>query len=706
MSRRGRLRRSHWIRAVALAVAILPALCFGPRPGLADVISFGEGDGLPSNHVGVLHEDANGEFWIASGHALARFDGARWSRYDASNSPLSPNDSVLAIASDHRGDLWIGTRDRGLMMLDSVRVQWRTFTGPAPIAPGTRVQAIIEDHANTLWVGTSAGIVALDSTRAIPHTFDQSNVPQMPSPDIRAILEDRRHVLWFTMALGFGSDPKLVLVLDSTRTRFSTVRLDPSGDFDECTGERGALEASDGRIWFVGVRRVCIYSPESGVSVCGALVPTPAGFPADLSGIAQGSNGDIWIGVPKGLEDEVFLAGGVARVREDTLLVKEIVTTVQGLAANDGVSVLTDSGGAVWVGTSGGLSRLDEGSTPRFTNYARAPNGASLNDVKDILVDREGQVWAGVHFMAVVVNTTTFTVVPEPSDGRIAEALLQDAKGFLWITWGFVGVNRTPRHSGDFSTSCGPGNARSLYQDHRGRIWMGLTADPNIQDAQPGAAFRDTALDCTSSNLVVVDSLRGIEVRDIIQDRSRNFWFATNQGVWRADTTLTRWTRFRGGASGPPSDDVRSLVFDASGALWAGTRDAGVARFDPVRLTWSRPFTTADGLGSNDVREILVARNGLLWFATASGLSRFDGSVWGTYTTLDGLVGNDIRGIAEDSAGAIWIGTAEGVSQLRRRPSQTVSPSHHPSRAAAAIIPYHGPFMKSPESVFLDARRV
>ena len=363
------MRRSHWIRAVALAVAILPALCLDHVRACADVISFGEGDGLPSNHVGVLHEDANGEFWIASGHALARFDGARWSRYDASNSPLSPNDSVLAVASDHRGDLWIGTRDRGLMMLDSVRVQWRTFTGPAPIAPGTRVQAIIEGSRRT---PCGSEPVRESSRSTAPAPFH--------TPSIRAtFLRCRAPTSARSSRIGAtSSGSRWPSASDRTPSWswFSTRRgrgFRPSawihpGDFDECTGERGAPEASDGRIWFVGVRRVCIYSPESGVSVCGALVPTPAGFPADLSGIAQGSNGDIWIGVPKRLGiDEVFLAGGVARVREDTLLVKEIVTTVQGLAANDGVSVLTDSGGAVWVGTSGGLSRLDEGSTPRFT---------------------------------------------------------------------------------------------------------------------------------------------------------------------------------------------------------------------------------------------------------------------------------------------------------------------------------------------------
>ena len=66
---------------------------------------------------------------------------------------------------------------------------------------------------------------------------------------------------------------------------------------------------------------------------------------------------------------------------------------------------------------------------------------------------------------------------------------------------------------------------------------MGLTADPNIQGCPARCSFprHGPGLHLIQPR-VVVDSLRGIEVRDIIQDRSRNFWFATNQGVWRART--------------------------------------------------------------------------------------------------------------------------------------------------------------------------
>src|SRR6185369_7790777 len=155
-------------------------------PAHADWISFGVGDGLPSNDIGVVQQDGRGEYWIASGSALARYDGARWFTYDSANSPLLAGDRVLAIADDHRGELWVGTRAGGLFVLDSTRTQWRSVSG-LPTTPNgpAAVQAIIEDHAGVIWIGTSAGIVSIDGPRSGRHTYDPSNLPQMSNANIQ-----------------------------------------------------------------------------------------------------------------------------------------------------------------------------------------------------------------------------------------------------------------------------------------------------------------------------------------------------------------------------------------------------------------------------------------------------------------------------------------------------------------------------------------
>lgn len=68
-----------------------------------------------------------------------------------------------------------------------------------------------------------------------------------------------------------------------------------------------------------------------------------------------------------------------------------------------------------------------------------------------------------------------------------------------------------------------------------------------------------------------------------------------------------------------------------------------------------RQYTTKDGLASETVYNIIQDRNGFLWIGTASGLSRFDGRVFGNFTVADGLPSNEVFGGVEDATGRVWI---------------------------------------------------
>lgn len=83
-------------------------------------------------------------------------------------------------------------------------------------------------------------------------------------------------------------------------------------------------------------------------------------------------------------------------------------------------------------------------------------------------------------------------------------------------------------------------------------------------------------------------------------------------GAWSVLTTAST----RGGL---PSDEVRSIAFDAAGGVWFGTA-AGAAHRD-AGGTW-RTLDVAAGLPSQLVNAFAVARGGDLWIATAGGLAR------------------------------------------------------------------------------------
>ncbi|MBS4057358.1 MAG: histidine kinase [Bacteroidales bacterium] len=77
-------------------------------------------------------------------------------------------------------------------------------------------------------------------------------------------------------------------------------------------------------------------------------------------------------------------------------------------------------------------------------------------------------------------------------------------------------------------------------------------------------------------------------------------------------------------------------------------------------------YGPAEGLSSPVVYQVIQDKKGLIWFATANGLSRYDGSHFKTYHTNDGLNSISITSIAEGKSGELFIANYEkGINLLR-----------------------------------------
>ena len=64
-------------------------------------------DGLPGNHVFMLHEDENGILWIGTSNGLARMDGDSFKRFTTADGLFS--NRVFAMSSAADGAKWIGS---------------------------------------------------------------------------------------------------------------------------------------------------------------------------------------------------------------------------------------------------------------------------------------------------------------------------------------------------------------------------------------------------------------------------------------------------------------------------------------------------------------------------------------------------------------------------------------------------------------------
>src|SRR5215218_9514311 len=107
-----------------LALLLVLSAALGRRPAAAldparALTQFGmqtwqTDQGLPQNTVEALARTPDGFLWVATQEGLVRFDGARFTVYDARNTPALGMNVVQSLRVTRDGTLWVGTLSGGL----------------------------------------------------------------------------------------------------------------------------------------------------------------------------------------------------------------------------------------------------------------------------------------------------------------------------------------------------------------------------------------------------------------------------------------------------------------------------------------------------------------------------------------------------------------------------------------------------------------
>lgn len=332
-----------------------------------------------------------------------------------------------------------------------------------------------------------------------------------------------------------------------------------------------------------------------------------------------------------------MVAASIATAADAPPLILEHVTTADGLPQATVMATLQDSQGFVWLGTEDGLVRYDGHQLYRYAATRSSVNSLSGNFIWDLAEDSNQDLWIAVKEGGLAHwrrSSDTFTIYRH--DPRNAASLASDS-------------------------------VRAILIDTRGRIWVG-TSDAGVDILDP----RSGRIEHLRHDPANAASLSSDRIFALSMSRAGDVWIGTQAGVdvWRRGQQAV--ARF-----GPPAGAVGSLsgkqvsyvLEDKSGAVWAGSFEAGLTRYDRDGQ-WLETFRhskqQADSLSNDDVRAILEDRTGRLWVGTADGLELLDRSN-GKFThfrrddsSADSLRDSYIMSLYEDDAGLVWIGTRTG----------------------------------------------
>jgi ligand-binding sensor domain-containing protein/signal transduction histidine kinase len=408
------------------------------------------------------------------------------------------------------------------------------------------------------------------------------------------------------------------------------------------------------------------------------------GLPDNLvQAIAQTPDGYLWVGTRSGL------------ARFDGVQFTSYDSRNTPALKNSSVTALcTDYLGALWIGTDGGgLSCLRDGKFFSFTKT----EGLAGNHVRVIFESHDGALWIGTTEGMSRYQNGQFRSYTE-ADGLLSDAvnyIYEDRDTNVWIATG-KGLNRL-RQGGAMDKFTMPNglpndSVRGICQDKGGRVWIG---------SNNGLLWYDWFWQNHFYAYTTRYGLSDTFVSAICEDREGNLWVGTYSGL----------NRFREGRfynqldnEGLPFDHVNALFEDREGDLWVGSKE-GLIRLTPKRFF---AYTKQQGLTHNNAMSVLEDQGGSLWIGTwGGGLNRLkdervtayaptnglsqdlilslcagrDGSIWvgadfdggltrlkdgkiTRYTAKDGLIDAGVHALCEDRQGNLWIGTSSGLNCL------------------------------------------
>jgi ligand-binding sensor domain-containing protein/signal transduction histidine kinase len=574
------------LRSVVFAATLLCAAAASALDPHQSLRSYGHqswqtDSGLPQNTVHAILQTGDGYLWFATEAGLVRFDSVSFTVFTHKSSPQLPGDLVYSLLEDSSGTLWIGTSN-GI-----ARYRRGIFHAFAETA-GNTVWSFFQDRSGAIWAATSAGLSRLaDPESASARFIDIPGVP--PLDESTRMLEPLDGSLWLSTTQGlFHAAP-------GNATYFTLA------------GRPAPIQAATldrrGRVWA---------GTGNGVEICSmsGCEDPPALSGKNVHALAETLQGNIWIGAEDGLWLEDAAATQAKASSQAQAPVKD---TPQFFSAKDGLpsarinQLFCDREGALWIGASGGLSRLLNGRIEAFPQR----EGLSSDTILSIAEDHEGNLWLGTESGGVsILRNRAFTTYTT-QDGISDDTIL------------------------------------AVTQDHSGTVWLG-TRGGGLDHATPGSVDKTGFAALTTAN-----GLSSNIILSLASAPNGDLWLGTPDGLDRMrDGKITIFSS----ADGLADDFVRSLCFDTQGTLWIGTR-RGLSSFRDGKFT---TWTELDGLGSDFIGAMAQSPDGSLWIGTLGGLTRYRNGRFQNYTEHDGLSNHVVTALHQDVDGTLWIGTNGG----------------------------------------------
>lgn len=582
--------------------------------------NYGTADGLNQVFVNDVTADRAGNLWAATnGGGVSRLVDAPDAAASAKRKKFvsfaiedggesNRANFVNRIVFDAENRLWCLTDD-GLYRARKLEVAERDFEKTASVPVTTTANAALADRRGRLWFNLNARLIEFDGANRYDYeVFQEVNNTASPTSaflNLESIVEDGEGRI-------FAADPESVYQFiepEAVGARGVWRRLPV--ERQPAQRIRTIAPADDGGLW-IGTSAGLIhyrdgrqksYTNESGLSVNA------------VNDVQTDREGGVWIGTH---------AGGLNKLAGESVAG---YTTAEGLPSSDVYRFTADADGVLYteVGCvkrnfaqigAGGIkiipvpnlrgtichhSHLLEDARRRW--WFHTDEGFWLSDAPvtdftsgrlmkaaeiglpeshaeaEMYRDADGNIWLADHGSgelyaadAKLAGTPQFRLAARNVP---AEFIMRDAGGTIWL----ASRNKLWRlKNGAVSEITSIENLpriepRALFQDSRGRVWIGTRYNGVIVTDEPQAE------NPRFKNYTIADGLASGAVWAISEDDDGRIYLGTGRGVDRLDTATGKIKHFSND-DGIIGSVINSLFKDFQGNIWVAS-DLGISRINP-----------------------------------------------------------------------------------------------------------------------------
>ncbi len=636
-------------------------------------------NGMPHTDVTCIAQDEKGFIWLGTYGGLCRYDGYILKNYVNRNSSLKQvySNRINDISISPTGQIWLATQN-GLAVFDQKTEQFFNFNDI-----NQSVNKISVDTEGVIYAGYNNQLAAFewDKNKGLQKiNLENFNNPTtifdfQKDPISKAIWAANTGGVLKITTNGKNRVVKQIKILDQNQKPHTPLSLFFNQNNNLILGVQNGYIVLDKSVWqsdnsqFLGQYKAV---PASAVNI-------PSGQNFSINALGEGDNGSAWVATENGVAQlQNWQTGQVVQAITSK--------TRSNLSSDHISHLFKDKDGCLWVTSYGGGADILDLNRKKFYSFGRdekRPAQSMTDDyARALMEDDAGNLWIGTRTEGVnIVNlkTNEWRYLRYNASGISSNnirALNKDKQGRIWIGTDagidiydgqrFFNINDNPKSPNHLSGN----TVFSIGVDVFGQIWAGCwdnglnrisyQSPQNYQierilkgekglcgskvtfvyaDPQRPEVFVATTeglnhilLDATGA-ISKIYHYKGIEgdtktlnsdyVWPIVRTDAKTLWVGTLGGGLNKITLLGEGKyEAQAYTKALPSNDIESLLTDAQGNLWLGSK--GLTMFNPDKNELVN-FDANDGLQSNvfKIGSAWAGRDGRLYFGGIKGVTYF-----------------------------------------------------------------------------------